>query len=272
MKSIAKISALVLALCVASSAYAQDAENYYDETASQEEAVGQEQDNYTEEENPGKNKKSKKKTKQKEFGSSGNVFRDFIFGKEKYIYYDEIELATGTITAGIEHRPGQMIFNPKTEMAGLQVKYQAVIFNILFNEKTRGQIADALSRYLEDYEGKRLVRKSNLKTRKIYGKGKCYIEWGSFKAMMNNYANTVVQFGYEFKKDSPYFCLIIKGADNEQINMGSYIAKESTEVQLYFTRTKAKVFANALNEESINAQREVYLKIMSDDNEEYAEE
>ena len=38
MKSIAKISALVLALCVASSAYAQDAENYYDETAPQEEA------------------------------------------------------------------------------------------------------------------------------------------------------------------------------------------------------------------------------------------
>lgn len=269
MKSITKISALLLALCVASSAYTQDVDNYQEESSPQKEV--QEQDDYIENEKP-QDKKSKKKPKQKEFGSSGNVFKDFIFGKEKYIYYDNVELATGTMTAGIKQRPGQMIFNPKTEMAGIQVNYQAAIFNILFNEKTRGQITDALSHYLEDYDNKRLLRKKNSKTRKIYGKGKCYIEWGSLKSMMNNHANTVVQFGYEFKKNSPYFCLIIKGADNEQLNMGSYIAKESTEVQLYFTRTKAKVFAAALSDDAIKAQREVYFQIMNEDNEVYTED
>ncbi len=267
MKSITKISALALALCVAASAYAQDAESHLDE------ASAQEKDTYLENENPGEKAQGKKtkKPRQKEFGSSGNVFKDFIFGKEKYVYYDEIELATGTMAAGIKQRPGQMIFNPKTEMAGIQVNYQAAIFNILFDEKARGQIRDALARYLEDYEGKRLLRKKSSKTRKTYGKGKCYIEWGVLKSMMNNHANTVVQFGYEFKKSSPYFCLIVKGADNEQLNMGSYIAKESTEVQLYFTRTKAKVFAAALGDDAIRAQREVYYQIMNEDVEEYGE-
>lgn len=266
MKSIAKIFALVLALLAASSVYAQDA--YNDEASPQE----TEKDTYVENENPGKKAQGKKKPKQKEFGSSGNVFKDFIFGKEKYIYYDTVELATGTMAMGIKPRPGQMIFNPKTEMAGVQVNYQSAIFNILFDEKTRYQIADALSRYLEDYEGKRLVRKKNSKTRKIYGTGKCYVEWGTIKSMMYNYANTRVQFGYEFKGDSPYFCLIIKGAKNEQKNMGDYIAKESTEVQLYFTRTKARAFAAALSDDAIEAQREVYLQIMGEDSEEYSEE
>lgn len=272
MKSIVKISALALALCVASSAYAQDAEDYQEESAPRKEARGQERDNYFENENPNESGQGKKKSKQKEFGSSGNVFKDFIFGKEKYIYYDNLELATGTVTAGIKPRTGQMIFNPKTEKAGIQVNYQAAVFNILFDKNVRGQIADALSRYLEDYDGKRLLRKKNSKTRKVYGKGKCYIEWGTLKSMMNNYATTTVQFGYEFKKDSPYFCLIIKGADNEQKNMGSYIMEESTEVQLYFTRMKAKLFAAALSDESINAQREAYLQIMNEDNEEYVGE
>ncbi len=175
------------------------------------------------------------------------------------------------MTAGIRQRYRQMIFTPNTEMAGIQVKYQAAMFNILFNEVVRGQIGGALSRYLEDYDNKRLLRKKNSKTRKIYGKGKCYIEWGTLKSMMNNYANTTVQLGYEFKRNSPYFCLIIKGADNEQKNMGSYIMEESTEVQLYFTRAKAKVFAAALNGDSIEFQREVYLQIMNEDNEEYGE-
>lgn len=264
MKSIAKVLSLIL--LAASSAYAQDA---YLNEASPREA---EKDGYVENENPGKKAQGKKKAKQKEFGSSGNVFKDFIFGKEKYIYYDTVELATGTMAMGIKPRPGQMIFNPKTEMAGIQVNYQSAIFNILFDEKTRYQIADALSRYLDDYEGKRLVRKKNSKTRKIYGKGNCYIEWGVLKSMMNNHANTRVQFGYEFKKDSPYFCLIIKGAENEQKNMGTYVAKESTEVQLYFTRTKARAFAAALSDDAIEAQREVYLQIMGEDSEEYSEE
>lgn len=268
MKSITKISALAIALCLASPLHAQAADNYQDAPTPRE---GQEQDGYAENENPDGSGQGKKKAKQKEFGSSGNVFKDFIFGKEKYIYYDTVELATGTVTFGIKQRVGQMIFNPSEDTAGIQVNYQTAIFNILFDGKTRGQIADALSRYLEDYDGKRLLRKKSSKTRKIYGKGKCYIEWGVLKSMMSNHANTAVQFGYEFKKDSPYFCLIIKGADNEQLNKGSYIAKESTEVQLYFTRAKAKLFAAALSDESINAQREVYLQIMSEDNEEYIE-
>ncbi len=266
MKSIAKIFAFAIALFATSSSYAQVV--YNDEVSSQ----GTEKDTYVENENPGKKAQSKKKSKQKEFGSSGNVFKDFIFGKEKYIYYDTVELATGTMAMGIKPRPGQMIFNPKTEMAGIQVNYQSAIFNILFDEKTRGQIADALSRYLEDYKNKRLVRKKSARTRKIYGTGKCYVEWGVLKSMMYNYANTRVQFGYEFKGDSPYFCLIIKGAKNEVQNMGENIAKESTEVQLYFTRTKAKVFAAALGDDAVKAQREVYLQMMGEDSEEYSED
>ena len=213
--------------------YAQEADEYTDP----EPSVEVKQDS---------SKKAKKPAKEK----SDHPIKDFIFGKEKYIEYDEIELGTGTITYGNKQRDAIMLFNPKTGKAGVRTYYQTNFYNILFDEKARNMIATGYANYLEDFANKRLVRK-NAKTKRVYGKIKADVEWGTLKAMMNNRGNTEAFIGYTFIDKSPYFCIIIKQTDNTAENMGEYRIKQSVEVQLYFTKAQGKEFVRQLSAETL---------------------
>lgn len=227
-----------------------------------------EADDYTEIKEAADSKNSKQ-TKDKKKKSEHPV-KDFFFGKEKYIYFDEMPLSTGTIGFSIKNRLAQTILNPETEMAGVQTYFQSAYFNILFDEKNRAYIADAVQKYLSDFENHKLERGKYMKTRKIYGnKGKCYVEWGTIKMMMDAYTHTTFTVGYEFKKvndkESPYFCIIIRAGDNENEHMGTNTTKGTTEVELYFTKAQARQLADLLGRESIKGQLNEYYNIKASD-------
>lgn len=161
--------------------------------------------------------------------------------QEKYIFYEAVPLYTGTIGYGIKPRTAEIFVDPKTKKVGIQTYYQSSFFDFLFDETQVALIAESFEKYLADFEAHKLIKNKTMKTRKIYtSKGKCRTEWGTVKTMINNFGDSQFHVGYEFKKESPYFCIIIKDCKNIAPDLGSNVSEKSVEVQLYFTKAQAK--------------------------------
>lgn len=192
---------------------------------------------------------SKKKNAKKGWNPFAGMFET---KQKKYIFYDQIKLATGTIGYSIKPRTAEVFVDPKTKKAGIQVYYQSSFFDFLFDENNIALIAEGYEKYLEDFNAHRLIKKNSMKTRKMYtNKGKCRTEWGSVKIMINYYGDSQFHVGYEFKKNSPYFCIIIKDCKNIATDIGSNVPEKSVEVQLYFTKAEAKQFLDSLSRETV---------------------
>ena len=154
--------------------------------------------------------------------------------QKKYIFYEQTPLSTGTIGYGIKPRTAEIFVDPKTKKVGIQVYYQSSFFDFMFDEKDVALIAEGFEKYLADFDAHVLIKNKTMKTRKMYtSKGNCRVEWGTIKAMINNYGDAKFHVGYEFKKNSPYFCIIVKDCKNIATDLGSNVAEKSVEVQLY---------------------------------------
>lgn len=225
---------------------AETSDSYEEVEALQQETVA---DTYTEEVSDTKDRKKKKSTVK-------NPFEGFFTPKQnKYNFYATIPLSTGTIGYGIKHREAEVFVDPKTKKAGIQTYYQTSFFDFMFDQKNIAIIAEAFDKYLQDFEAHNLIKNNTMKTRKIYSaKGKCRVEWGTIKAMINNYGDAQFHVGYEFKNKSPYFCIIIKDAKNIAPDLGSNVAEKSVEVQLYFTKAEARQFLDALSIERVKQE------------------
>lgn len=205
-------------------------------------------DEYVETEIPKKDKKNK--------NSIHNPFEGMFTSKQtKYIFYDQIKLSTGTIGYSIKPRTAEVFVDPKTKKAGIQVYYQSSFFDFIFDEKNLALISEGYEKYLEEFAAHKLIKKNTMKTRKMYtAKGKCRTEWGSVKMMMNYYGDSQFHVGYEFKKNSPYFCIIVKDCKNIATDVGSNVPEKSVEVQLYFTKAEARQFLDSLSRETVLEQ------------------
>lgn len=203
-------------------------------------------------ENELEEEKEKTTTKKKK----KNPFEGFFTPKQKeYHFYETIPLSTGTIGFGIKPKEAEIFLIPGTSKIGIQVYYQTSYFGIIIDEKDAVFIEEAFSRYVDDFDQKKLIRKKNSKTRKMYGsKGKCRVEWGTIRSMMNNYGDTTYQLGYEFKDKSPYFCIIIKDAKNIATDIGSNVSEKSVEIQLYFTKAQARNFLDSIGKERLQKE------------------
>ncbi|MFC2387396.1 hypothetical protein, partial [Treponema socranskii] len=103
---------------------------------------------------------------------------------------------------------------------------------------------------------------------KIYGEYPVSLQWGSFARIINNRAQSRVQFGYEFKDGSPYFLLSVPSAENEEYNSGRSKIEASATLRFYFTKAMTSQMMNALTEEKIEAAITPYMqRVQSKDKE-----
>ena len=72
--------------------------------------------------------------------------------------------------------------------------------------------------------------------------------------MINNYGDAKFHVGYEFKKNSPYFCIIVKDCKNIATDLGSNVAEKSVEVQLYFTKAEARQLLEKIGRERVKQE------------------
>ena len=231
-------------------ATASEGADTYEEAAASEGA-----DTYEEAAAPVSNDTAKKSnTKNK--NTVKNPFEGMFTPKQdKYIFYGEIPLSTGTIGYGIKHRTAQVFVDPQSKKVGIQTYYQSSFFDFMFDEKDVALIAEGFEKYLEDFANHKLIKNKSMKTRKIYtSKGKCRVEWGTVKFMMNNFGDAKFHVGYEFKNKAPYFCIIVKDAKNIATDIGSNHADKSVEVQLYFTKAEARKLLDMIGRERVKQE------------------
>ena len=236
-------------------AESEGADTYEEAALETAQAASEDADTYEEAAAPASNdtaKKSNTKNKKK----VKNPFEGMFTPKQdKYIFYGETPLSTGTIGYGIKHRTAQIFVDPQSKKVGIQTYYQSSFFDFMFDEKDVALIAEGFEKYLEDFANHKLIKNKSMKTRKIYtSKGNCRVEWGTVKFMMNNFGDAKFHVGYEFKNKAPYFCIIVKDAKNIATDIGSNHADKSVEVQLYFTKAEARKLLDMIGRERVKQE------------------
>jgi hypothetical protein len=161
---------------------------------------------------------------------------------------DPIEMGTLSLefdkffSSDIEMKEIKIFFDPRINSVYLDFKYQMVYYRQYWDKPARDAFIAALNRYYADYDAKALLVKES-KTRKIYGKTTGMTRWStlnsSFSAKSNAYP--VMEIGYTFKKDKPYFSILQLEAKEvlENNKNSNEPLKTSLRIRTYYTRDQA---------------------------------
>ena len=190
--------------------------------------------------------------------NKGNAFVNFFTGGQQDIEIDMTRVFQKTAFGTLKEEDALCIYNIETGLSGFAAWYRGGMYHVLLNKTGRSLFREAVNRYLDDFENKRLDRKGD--RTKIYGEHPVSLQWGSFATMIGNRARSRVQFGYEFKDGSPYFLLSVPSAENEQYNTGRSKIAASATLRFYFTKAMTSQMMNALSEEKIDAAIAPYMQ------------
>lgn len=118
-------------------------------------------------------------------------------------------------------------------------------YRIEFSPESAELIKRAKERYFSDFEKRRLKKKKGDSSRK-YGEAAVTLRWnnrGDFSEGART-ARTTMAAGYVFAGGSPYFCVLIDGADDEGQSQGqSRVLRNSGRVVLLFNKKQIDKFA-----------------------------
>lgn len=190
--------------------------------------------------------------------NKGNAFVNFFTGGQQDIEIDMTRVFQKTAFGTLKEEDALCIYNIETGLSGFAAWYRGGMYHVLLNKAGRSLFREAVDRYLDDFENKRLDRKGS--HTKEYGEHPVSLQWGSFATMIGNRARSRVQFGYEFKDGSPYFLLSVPSAENEQYNTGHSKIAASATLRFYFTKAMTSQMMDALSEENIDAAIAPYMQ------------
>jgi hypothetical protein len=166
-------------------------------------------------------------------------------------------IPAGTIQAGVimifptrvEPVSVPVTFEPRTNQVYLQFSYQTVTYRQYWDASGRAAFVAALSQYQGAYDRQALSPQNLSRTGKAYGSFSSMIEWGQFSFMINSRAYPVIELGYTFQDDSPYFIITQREAPNVNANPES--RNNSLRIIFYFTRAMAEELAAVFDQEHL---------------------
>ncbi|MBQ9631063.1 MAG: hypothetical protein IJR49_05715 [Treponema sp.] len=191
-----------------------------------------------------------------------NAFVNFFTSANKDIELDTTRLSGKAVSGKLKETEATIIYNVKTGLTGFSAWYKTEIYHVLFRPRARQAMAEAVSKYLEEFEAKELIRKTK-QTYKRYGEYPVRLEWGSIPSMIMNYGNAYVQYGYEFKNKSPYFSITIQSIANDAYGNSITAIEHSVPLHFYFTKAQAQQMATLLSDESIEKALEPYRTVVN---------
>jgi hypothetical protein len=157
---------------------------------------------------------------------------------------------------GLTEKAVPVVFDPRTDTAYLQFTYETVTYRQFWNRQNRRAFSDALARYRTDFEAGNLSLPP-AKARRAYGAVKGKTEWGQVSFSVNARAFPVIEAGYQFKGDNPYFTVFQREAENT-LSSNSDRPRRSLKITLYFTRAQgaglARVFDQSFILERLDAE------------------
>ena len=165
-------------------------------------------------------------------------------------------VSAGTIEAQLEQffssklkkTDVEVIFHPRLNAVSLEFKYELMNYRQFWDAAGRQQFAAALELYKADYEARNLADQYR-KTRAVYGKAKGHVEWETFKYSATHLAYPIVEFGYRFNNDSPFFITNMRRTKEEADPSMSSSTGESTQITMYFTRAQADELVRIFDQE-----------------------
>ena len=202
-----------------------------------------------------------------------------FLGTNRYDVFDEVAMYIKPIVGKIKAKKGNFIYRRGTDVAGFRIYYDTTAYTVEMAQEPRQICCDAIDKYIEDFENKRLDRKAKSnKTRAVYGNAPGYEEYGVAISMMNYKAKPTFYFGYDFVDGSPYFVIHVAKAKNLALEGRSTdLPNLETIVQnYYFTRAQAQKLKDFINEANISLFHQEEQKKLSElradsENDEYVE-
>ena len=267
MKRIFAAAAVVAMICAAAFAKAEkEPADEYDDGSSQVQAEKQEQ----------KSGKDKKVTKIKwntkanrEAAMEGDPYnkkklignRDFgerLLNTNKFTKVEPFTAYLKLTVGGMVSRKAHLIYREGTDIAGFEMYYDSSAYALQFAKVARGVLVDAVKRYYQDFDEKRLERSAPFKkTRDVYGFCEAYEDYGMVSGMMTYFSRPRVFFGYTFVKGSPYFTVNVRPAKNlaygDSKSEEALMKANTIEQTYYFTKAQAKKLMTFLDDANISA-------------------
>jgi len=140
-------------------------------------------------------------------------------------------------TSKLKTQSIDVIFYPRENTVVLEFRHELVRYRQFWNQDARQRFANALIKYMDDFDNDKLINKYN-KTRSAYGRFTGKVEWETFKFTSTYSASPTVELGYRFKGNSVYFTVLQRSA-KEETGIMSDSNLESKQFAMYYNRVQA---------------------------------
>lgn len=168
---------------------------------------------------------------------------------------DEDPVPVGTIEAEfnrafstkVNKKEIAVFFYPRYNAVVLEYRYEFIRYRQFWDAEGRRQFAEALDRYKADYEARNLTAKFS-RSRKIYGTVQGMTEWETSSISFPGRASPVMELGYRFRGESPYFSVFQRSAPNEY-DSGDVNNSGSLQIIMYYTRAQAEALIKLFDQE-----------------------
>jgi hypothetical protein len=149
----------------------------------------------------------------------------------------------------------QVVFHPRLNAVSLEFRYEMLNYRQFWDASNRLDFAAALERYKTDYS-ERILSSKYSRTRAAYGKIKGQVEWETVRFSHTYMSYPVIEFGYRFRENAPFFATHMRSAKQER-NTGQKSAP-SQQINMYFTRAQADELVKLFDQSYLMGLIETY--------------
>jgi len=173
--------------------------------------------------------------------------------KSPKIQVGSVEMQLDRALFGLKKTTVNVSYSPVEDAVCLEFKRNTITNYQFFNKANRTAYLNALEKYLEDYDNRKLADKKT--TKQQYGSDEGYLIWKVTKVSNQFSSNVDFSFGYKFKEKSPFFTITQGEAVFEEDFSVRNSEKYTTngEFQLFFTRAQATELAAFFDQQFIRS-------------------
>jgi hypothetical protein len=147
-----------------------------------------------------------------------------------------------------------LYYYPIEDAVCIQFKLQFADCNQCWDKAGREAFADALERYKDDYEERKLGKASKRTARRVYGNTQGFFAWKRTKVGAQAHGSPKVEFGYNIKSKAAFFTTTQLESYYED-HIARSRNQTSPVIMMYFTRAQAEAMAALFDEEYLKTLR-----------------
>jgi hypothetical protein len=146
----------------------------------------------------------------------------------------------------------EVSYYPVEDAVSLRFKVLLVSCEQFWSKAGRDAFIAAFDQYKDEYEAKKLITKSNRKTREAYETVDGYFAWKKTPVSLQAHAPARVKLGYQFSGSSPFFTTTQMEAYYED-PIGRSRNQTSNVTITYYTRAQAEALIALFNQDYLHS-------------------